>query len=194
MLGSLVASHWIYDRSDLYRFAWLAQALGPRDRRRFVVCHAGFDETSRALRQHLTPGEWRVLDHFEPSTTTEPSIRRARRLEPPHAGVERAPPGVWPIAAHWADAVFAILSIHEFRHPDQRIAWFEAARRCLAPGGRVVLVEHGRDLANLLAFGPGFLHFHSPRAWRRAWQAAGLDCLDEFRVTPFVRVFVLEEP
>lgn len=28
LAGSLAASHWIYDRSDLYRFHWLERAIG----------------------------------------------------------------------------------------------------------------------------------------------------------------------
>jgi hypothetical protein len=51
-----------------------------------------------------------------------------------------------------------------------------------------------RDLANFLAFGPGFLHFHSRESWRRAWESAGFHSTDEFRVTAWVRVFVLSAP
>lgn len=58
-------------------------------------------------------------------------------------------------------------------------------------GGRLLLVEHVRDLANGLAFGPGCLHFHRVRTWRRHWQAAGFACRDSFPVTSFVRMFVL---
>jgi len=60
--------------------------------------------------------------------------------------------------------------------------------------GRVVLDEHLRDTATFLAFGPGFLHFHSPASWRRCWEHAGFRSMDEFRVTPFVRIFVLSAP
>ena len=73
-------------------------------------------------------------------------------------------------------------------------AWFAEARRCLRPGGRIVLVEHVRDVANFLAFGPGFLHFHSPESWRHCWEKAGLRLSDRFRVTPWVRVFVISLP
>jgi hypothetical protein len=90
--------------------------------------------------------------------------------------------------------VLGILAIHELRRPGQRAAWFREAKRCLAPGGRVVIVEHPRDLANAVAFGPGIRHFHPLRRWRESWQAAGLVLRDEFRVTPFLRVFVLTAP
>lgn len=55
-----------------------------------------------------------------------------------------------------------------------------------------MLVEHVRDLANALAFGPGCLHFYSERTWQREWLAAGFRCRQHFRITRFVRGFVLE--
>jgi hypothetical protein len=58
----------------------------------------------------------------------------------------------------------------------------------------VILVEHLRDPANFIAFGPGFLHFHSRRGWQRGWESAGFGLADEFRITPWVRVFVLRAP
>jgi SAM-dependent methyltransferase len=139
------------------------------------------------------PGRWRVLDHHAPMTTTESSLQRARQ-RPPQTWAEAVPHDAWPLVDGGTDAVFAILAIHELREPAQLAAWFREARRCLAPGGRVVLVEHCRDLANFLAFGPGFRHFHAPRTWQRAWQTAGLGCREEFRITPFLRVSVLTAP
>ena len=90
------------------------------------------------------------------------------------------------------DVVFGMLAIHELRSDAERVAWFAEARRCLADDGRVVLVEHVRDLANFVAFGPGFLHFHSVAAWQKSWVSGGLKRVDDFRITPFVRVFILE--
>ena len=192
--GSLGVSHLVYDRSDLYRWRWLERALRGARRERAIFCHAGFDEASEALRERLGTTEWRVLDHFDAPTMTEPSIRRARRLFPPAAGTIPAPFDRWPVADRWADVAFGLLAIHEMRPEEERIAWFAEARRCLRPAGRVVLVEHARDAANFLAFGPGFLHFHSPASWQRCWEQAGLRAADEFRVTPWVRAFVLEAP
>jgi hypothetical protein len=191
LFGSLGVSHLIYDRSDLYRWRWLDRALGGAQLHRVIFCHSGFDEASEELRSRLAKTEWLILDHFDEARMTEASIRRARKLFPPTAGTLSAAYDQWPVAKETADVVFGLLAIHELRSEQERSAWFSEARRCLARGGRVVLVEHLRDLANFLAFGPGFLHFHSRESWRRAWEVAGFRAADGFGVTPWVRVFVL---
>ena len=190
-LGSLGVSHLIYDRSDLYRWKWLARALDGASTNKIGFCHTGFDDSSASLRHQLAFTDWVQLDHYDPAHMTEPSIRRARRLFPPVEGTCPAPFDRWPVDATSLDVIFALFAIHELRHHEERAAWFNEARRCLKPGGRIVLVEHVRDLANFLAFGPGFFHFHSPASWRRDWTDAGLRLADEFRLTPWVRVFVI---
>jgi ubiquinone/menaquinone biosynthesis C-methylase UbiE len=77
------------------------------------------------------------------------------------------------------------------RTDETRGALFAELRRVLGPGGRVVVAEHLRDWANFMAFGPGFLHFHSRRAWTRCFERARFAIESEFSITPFVRVFVL---
>ena len=192
---SLGVSHLIYDCSDLYRFEWLDRALRGAARGQFLFCHSGFDESSELLREKLSKDAgWQVLDHFDESLMTEASIRRARRLFPPVSGTLPADYNRWPVEAPPADVIIGLLAIHELRSEAERSAWFSEAKRCLRAGGRVLLVEHVRDLANFLAFGPGFLHFHSPASWGRAWEHAGFRSIDEFRITPWVRVFVLITP
>lgn len=194
LFGSLGVSHLIYDRSDLYRWRWLDRALPGAKLCRAIFCHSGFDETSEALRERFGETDWLILDHFDPRQMTEASIRRARGMYPPTPGTRRARYDQWPAENARADAVFALLAIHELRSERERGAWFSEARRCLRKGGRVVLVEHLRDVPNFLTFGPGFLHFHSRESWRRAWESAALRLADEFHVTPWVRVFVLATP
>lgn len=194
LFGSLGVSHLIYDRSDLYRWGWLKRALRGAAPRRAIFCHSGFDETSEDLRSRLEDLEWLVLDHFDEGRMTEASIRRARRMFPPTPDTLPATYNRWPATAESADIVFGLLAIHELRLEEERGAWFAEARRCLRQGGRVLLVEHVRDLANFFAFGPGFLHFHSRGSWRRAWESAGFRATDEFRVTPWVRIFILSVP
>jgi SAM-dependent methyltransferase len=189
--ASLGVSHLIYDRSDLYRWSWLDRALRHVNLKRAIFCHCGFDETSAELRARLEKTEWLIIDHFDETKMTEGSIRRARRMFPPTAGTVSAAYDRWPVATESVDVVFGFLAIHELRSHRDRSAWFCEARRCLRQGGRIVLVEHLRDYANFFAFGPGFLHFHSLSTWRRAWESAGFRSADEFRITPWVRVFVL---
>jgi hypothetical protein len=191
VFGSLAVSHLVYDRSDLYRWAWLDRALRGVNMRHAIFCHCGFDEASAELRDRYGDVQWQVLDHFDRERMTEASIRRARTMFPPTPGTLSSRYNAWPLPAESADVVFGLLAIHELRSESERGAWFAESKRCLRKGGRVVLVEHMRDVANFLAFGPGFLHFHSPASWRRSWECAGLKSIDEFCVTPFVRVFVL---
>ena len=192
--GSLGVSHLIYDHSDLYRWGWLDRVLRGVRLERAIFCHSGFDEASQTLRARVPKIEWLILDHYDELRMTEASIQRARLRYPPTPGTIPAPFDRWPVAAESADLVFGLLAIHELRSEAERGAWFAEARRCLRRDGRVVLVEHVRDLANFIAFGPGFLHFHSSASWRRAWESAGLRLRNEFRVTPWVRVFVLTVP
>ncbi len=191
LVGSLGVSHLVYDRSDLYRWRWLETALRGMEVRKAIFCHSGFDETSTELRAHFPNTEFTILDHFDEARMTEASIRRARRLFPPTPDTLAAPHDKWPAADNSTDVVFGLLAIHELRSEPERASWFAEAHRSLRNNGRVILVEHVRDAANFFAFGPGFLHFHSPANWRRAWTSAGFRSLDEFCVTPWVRVFVL---
>lgn len=193
LLGSLGVSHWVYDLSDLYKWSWLDRALGKSRVEKIALCHSGFDEASGMLKRKFLNSEWRVLDHYDPATMTEASIRRARTLFPPTAGTVAARFDQWPVEDGSLDVVFGLLAIHELRSDAERAAWFAEGKRCLTIDGRIVLVEHVRDLANFVAFGPGFLHFHSVAAWRRSWKSGGLELKDAFRITPFVRVFVLKQ-
>ena len=44
--------------------------------------------------------------------------------------------------------------------------------------------------SNFIAFGPGFLHFYPRRQWRHLARQAELAIESEFRITPFIAVFV----
>ena len=191
---SLGVSHAVYDCSDLYRWSWLDRALQNVPMRQAIFCHSGFDETSLELRERFREVRWNILDHYDPERMTEPSIRRARALFPPAPGTMACRYDAWPLPAESADVVFGLLAIHELRTEAERTAWFGEASRCLRQGGRVVLAEHVRDTANFLAFGPGFLHFHSRASWLRCWEQAGWRCRDQFHVTPFIQIFVLTVP
>lgn len=191
LCSSLAVSHYIYDRSPLYQLDWLRRCL-PEPPRCWVNIHAGLDETTHLLSAMFPAAEAHALDIYDPREMTEPSIAIARQMT---ESAVPATPSAWrslPLADGSCDAVFLIFAAHELRRAEARACLFREAARVLDRRGRLVLVEHLRDVPNFLAFGPGFLHFFSAHAWRDA--AAGLALEAGFRLTPFVRVFVFRRP
>jgi SAM-dependent methyltransferase len=190
-VASICASWAVYDRSPLMAGRWVGDTLGftPRS---WVVIGAGFDQMTPVLRRLFPASSGRTFDIYDPAVMTEPSIARARRWAGTLA--EQADPRRLPLGDGSVDAVVLPLSAHELRGHAARRALFLEVGRTLAGDGRVLVVEHLRDAANFVAFGPGFLHFHSRHAWHRCFAEAGLAVHDEFSITPFVRVFVLARP
>ena len=189
MVSSLAVSHYIYDRSPLYRWQWIAGAL-PVAPARWLSIHAGLDESSPALRHLFPNAQAVVLDIYDPTEMTEGSIARARRLSGSDSAADRADFRRLPLTEAAFDAVFVIFTAHELRQAAARESLFCVLRRVLKPDGRLLLVEHLRDLKNVLAFGPGAFHFYPRSEWVRLAVEAGFGIEREFSITPFVRVFL----
>lgn len=191
--ASLLVSHWVYDLSPVYRWAWIAKIFETPPRR-WANIHAGLDESTAALKA-LFPGSNGVaLDIFNAEAMTERSIAAARK-----AVIESEPAAVadfraLPFANGTLDAVFLIFAAHELRKPHDRETFFREINRVVRRDGLVVLVEHMRDWRNFAAFGPGFMHFLPRSAWHAGTRAAGLHVVREFSMTPFVRIFVIGRP
>lgn len=186
--ASLVASHWIYDRSAIATGAWLAPLL-PRRPRRWAAIHAGFDVYGRVAVEAAGLRNGVMFDIFSEGEMTERSIRRARASAWTAPARSAAPESI-PVPNGAYDAVLVVFAAHEIRSPQARLAFFRELRRITRRGASLIVVEHARDFANFAAFGPGFLHFLPAREWRRVAPAAGLVAESETRITPFVRAFV----
>lgn len=190
LVSSLVASHWIYDRSSLYRWTWVPTVLRETPMR-WVNIHAGLDESTEGLAAVLGQPPLVVLDIFDPTEMTEPSIARARNdARPTWPSVSC--PGSVPVDVQNVNVIFAIFCLHEVRRDQRRIDVMADLASRLTTDGRIFVVEHLRDVANFVVFGGGFVHFLSRRVWFATFAAAALAVVGERRVTPFVRVFELQ--
>jgi SAM-dependent methyltransferase len=186
--ASFLAFHWIFDRSPFLRWAWLRE-LGPPPTR-WVHINAGLNETHAPIAAIFPATEGRDVEIFDPRSMTASALNRARKLE--ERASPQSPPSALPVDSGWADTVYVVLAAHEVREAGEREKLFLELRRILSPGGRLVLIEHPRNLAGALAFGPGVLHFLRVREWSRLAAIVDLRLEHTRDITPFVRVFVYE--
>jgi SAM-dependent methyltransferase len=189
LASSVIASHWIYDRSLIATGGWM-KGLLPAGCEAIGIFHAGLDESSEFIGKQFPHASLQIFDFFDAAVMSEPSIARARALRPGLSSVparfDRLPPGDSSL-----DAGFVVFSAHELRKPGPMASFFIELRRCLGPRGELIVVEHVRDNWNFLAFGPGAFHFLPRKRWLAAFSAAGFSVRKEFAVTPFVTVFKL---
>jgi SAM-dependent methyltransferase len=189
-VSSLVVSHLVYDRSRLYRWHWLSDRF-KQPPTKIINAHAGFDETSNALHAVFPQSELLAVDFFREDAKSESSIIRARQLS--HSKYPATAVGLeqWDWPEQSIDLVVLCFAAHELRVAKDREKLFNELARIVRPDGLVVVVEHLRDLPNFAAFGPGFMHFLPYSEWLQCIQAGGLQVQDEFKITPFVKVWCL---
>jgi SAM-dependent methyltransferase len=188
-IASILVTYHVYDRSELYRWTWLEPLLQSHPKK-WANFHAGLDESSDALRSLFPGSKSTVFDIYDSSEMTEPSIERARQNSLGVADT-RISAGAIPLEADALDAAFVLFAAHEFRNELSRARFFNELARVLARHGRLILVEHLRDAANFVAYGPAFRHFYPRNEWVRVATAAGLTIRAERSITKFVRCFVM---
>ncbi len=141
------------------------------------------------LRRSLS-GQGRSIDVVDPALALDHPLRRACRRSPPPGSPVHPVMLDGAVEPRSVDVVFLLMAAHE-AHGPARSALLRSAARAIGPGGRLILVEHLRDAANIVAFGPGAWHFSRREAWIETTTEAGLRVVDETKLSPFVRGFVL---
>lgn len=189
-LSSLLVSYYVYDYRGVTRWNWIPRILSFPPQQ-WLNIHAGLDESTLILTQIFPNTRYMVVDIYDPQEMTEPSIARARRLHPSSESVVAGKLDALPLPDHDRDTLFLLFAAHEIRRYGRRADLFLESARVLANAGQLLLVEHLRDWRNFVAFGPGFLHFHSRDEWLRLARDAGLTVEREDRITPFVRCFLM---
>jgi len=186
-IAAVLATWRVFGSDASRRWAWIRSSAGMGDRLNLTT---GFDDTTSTLRGD--PVRSVSIDIYDPSLPHESALRRARAAFPPPAPSVRLADAATNIGAGSYAAVLLLMSAHE-THGEARRNLLVIARAALAPGGSVVLVEHLRDRANILAFGPGAWHFARRGDWLSVASNAGLELVHEQRLDPWVRGFVFAE-
>lgn len=188
-LASLIASHWVYDLSPLHHWRWLAEIVP--DPKTILNVLAGYDETSDPLQRTYPAAKVNVVDFYRDLGKRESSIQRAQKLFPSKEKPVSTNLTAWPIEDRSIDLVLLAFAAHEARDKESRDRLFGEVSRVVSVSGAIVLVEHLRDKLNFLAYGPGYMHFLPEVEWLRCASAANLKLVKQFKITPFVNVFVL---
>ncbi len=162
---SLAASWWIYNRAHIFELGWLDSALG-RSPGKWLNLHVGLDEIAPVLKARFHRESGLTLDIQQANWRSLPAFNQS------------------------FDTVFLVLAANEFRRTEARERLFIEVQRVLRDDGRVVVVEHLRDVSNFAVFGPCALTFLSRSNWLRATRAAGLVVVNDRRITPFVHALV----
>lgn len=187
---SLLISYYVYDYSELYTFRWI-KLQEKNEPLELANINAGFDESSDLLVQKFSKSNLVMLDFYDPLKHTEVSIKRARKVYPAPRNTLSVNTQELPLGTNTMDVIFTILSAHEIREEEERSLFFRELNRILKTDGQIIIVEHLRDLANFLAYNIGFFHFHSKKDWLRTFATSNLVVIDEYKITPFITVFIL---
>ncbi|OQP54438.1 class I SAM-dependent methyltransferase [Niastella populi] len=185
----LIVSAWVYDFSGYYNFHWLTPLIHNDSVAQIVNINAGFDETSFIIKHRFPSASLQVFDFYNADRHTEPAIKRARKVSLVYPNTKQITSGVIPVADKSIDIVFLLSAVHEIRSNDEKVQFLKECYRICKPNGKVIMVEHLRDVPNFLAFSIGFTHFFSRATWKAAFEQAGFSTFRETKFTPFMSVF-----
>lgn len=186
----LLISAYVYDLSGFYNFDWLKKLNIEDGKDKFNLnINAGFDETSYIIDSILPQSNLQVYDFYNAKQHTEPAIIRARKVSLVYPNTQQINTNSIPLADNAVDNIFLLSAIHEIRKHDEKVQFLKECRRVCKPNGKVIMVEHLRDLPNFIAFTIGFTHFFSKVTWKKAFEEAGFISFKEKKFTPFMSIF-----
>lgn len=186
----LVVSAYVYDFSGYYNFYWF-DTIGLRGSKpqEIISVNAGFDETSYTIKENFPDADIRVFDFYDAKQHTEPAIVRARKVSVIYPNTQQINSDYIPVEDNSIDIVFLLSAAHEIRSREERVKFLMECKRICKPQGKVITVEHLRDLPNFFAFSVGFTHFFSRSVWEKSFREAGFSSFHETKFTPFMSIF-----
>lgn len=191
LTSPIIVSYYVYDRSGFYELDWL-NSFNIESKDRIANINAGFDETSYIIQQKFKVAQLTVFDFFKAEKHTEISIGRARRKYSIYPNTHTLEHYEQPLTNAPFDFILVIFAAHEIRNTSERVAFIECLKKSLTNDGKIILVEHLRDLPNFLAYTIGASHFYSRKSWKHVFSAGNLQLENESKFTSFISVFTLK--
>lgn len=193
LLMPLITSAYVYDYSGYYSFNWLKKHNLIDSKNNFIVnINAGFDETSFTLKEKFPLSKLQVFDFYNPKKHTEPAIVRARKVSNEYPNTKQISTSNIPLKDNSVDVIFLLSAAHEIRSNSEKINFLKECNRVCKLDGKVILVEHLRDVPNFFAFSIGFTHFFSKNTWINVFKKAGFNTALENKFTPYMSVFLFK--
>lgn len=191
LMMPLLVSAYVYDFSGYYDFKWLKKCkIDESEVKQILNINAGFDETSFIIKNNFPNADLKVFDFYDAEKHTEPAIVRARKVSLVYPGTQHMKSHSLVMNDNSADLIFLLSALHEIRSNDEKIKFLKECYRVCKPSGKVIMVEHLRDLPNFFAFSVGFTHFFSRKVWKNAFKNSGFNTFEEVKFTPFMSIFI----
>lgn len=190
LMMPLLVSAYVYDFSGYYDFRWIKNCNIDSSVKNIVNINAGFDETSFIIKNILPNSDLKVFDFYDAKQHTEPAIIRARKVSLVYPNTQQIESNRIPLENKSVDVIFLLSAVHEIRVHEEKTEFLKECHRICKPHGKVIMVEHLRDLPNFLAFSIGFMHFFPRSTWKHAFEKAGFATFNETKFTPFMSIFV----
>ncbi|OEK07926.1 methyltransferase type 11 [Flavivirga aquatica] len=190
LIMPLLVSAYVYDFSGYYNFNWLDTCqIDHTSTKKIININAGFDETSFIIRNVFPKSNLSIFDFYNAKKHTEPAIIRARKVSLTYPNTQNIESNFIPLKDKSVDVIFLLSAIHEIRSPKEKVSFLKECHRVCKSEGKVIMVEHLRDLPNFLAFSIGFTHFFSNHVWKKAFKDAGFSSFTETKFTSFMSIF-----
>jgi ubiquinone/menaquinone biosynthesis C-methylase UbiE len=193
LLMPLIISAHVYDFFSYYNFDWFKELNILDDPQTQIInINAGFDETSFSIEKKFPKSNLQVFDFYNEKKHTEPAIIRARKVSRLYPNTKQISTNHIPLKENSVDVVFLLSAIHEMRKDEEKIVFLKECKRVCTPKGKVIVVEHLRDIPNFFAFSVGFTHFFSKKTWLKVFEQAQFTSISERKFTPFMSIFKIE--
>lgn len=190
LLMPLIVSAYVYDFSGYYNFNWLNQfKIIDSTENVFVNINAGFDETSFIIKDKFPKSELKVFDFYDADKHTEPAIIRARKVTLEYPNTQQTKYNAIPLRDNSVDVIFLLSAVHEIRNNNEKVEFLNECKRICKTNGKVIMVEHLRDVPNFFAFSVGFTHFFSSKTWKNVFKKAGFQSITETKFTQYMSIF-----